>query len=220
MTTNKLQPSKLIKVFFSLGLLGSLIGCDLFDSTPKCSSTEIQPTLESLIVKDIQTKLSSRNIGRFISKSGDPNIQYTAGILKEGSGFRTSSNVKIGFDNFLTSDKAEGKKRTCTAFISYKIDKFEIQFDNSIEGMMVKNFVLGATGNQGGQSNIFQNLMGSLETSAKIEADPNYAKSLIEKLNRQIISSIPTKAKIDFTVQKTESGKDFYISILSISATE
>lgn len=220
MTMHTYQPSRLIKVVFSLGLLGSLIGCDLFDTTPKCSSIEIQPTLESLIIKDIQTKLSNRNVWKFLSKSPDTNIQYTAGVLREGTGFRTSANVKIGFDNFLTSDKAEGKKRTCTAFISYKINKFEIQFDNSMEGMLVKNFVLGAAGNQGGQSNIFQNLMGSLESAAKTEADPNYAKSMIEKLNQRIVSSIPTKAQIDFTVQKTESGKDFYISILSISATE
>lgn len=221
MTTNKLQPSKLIKVFFSLGLLGSLIGCDLFDSTPKCSSTEIQPTLESLIVKDIQTKLSSRNIGRFISKNPDPNIQYLASALDGSSDiFQTSANVKIGFDNFLTSDKAEGKKRTCTAFISYKIDKFDIQFENSIQASINKNLILMAVDMKGGSSNAVQNFMGSLESAAKMEADPNYAKSLIEKLNQRIVSSIPTKAKIDFTVQNTESGKDFYISILSISATE
>jgi hypothetical protein len=218
---NSNQPYRIIKVIFSLGLLGSLIACDLFDSTPKCSSTEIQPTLESLIIKDIRTKLSNRNIGRFISKNPDPNIQYLAGVLDGSSDiFQTSANVKIGFDNFLTSDKAEGKKRTCTAFISYKIDKFNIQFDNSIQASISKNVILMAADMKGGSSNAVQNFMGSLESAAKMETDPNYAKSLFEKLNQRIVSSIPTKAKIDFTVQKTESGKDFFISILSISATE
>jgi hypothetical protein len=174
-----------------------------------------------LITKDIKTKLSNKRIWKFLAENPDPNTQYLAGTLDGSSdAFRTSANVKIGFDNFLTREKADGKKRTCSAFISYKIDKFEIQFDNSFQGSFAKNLILSAIEMKGGQPNVLQNMMGSLESAAKMEADPNYAKSLIEKLNQRIVSSIPTKAKIDFTVQKTESGNNFYISILSISSIE
>jgi len=218
MSTTKIS---VLKLLLTMITVAGLIACDFFDSTPKCASEEVRTTLESIILKDIKNKVSNKNIGKLISDSSEQSVQYVGGLMDNFSGtFKTSANIKIGFDNFLTNDKAEGKKRNCSSFVTYKIENFQIKFENSIQADIYKKMILGSMDVNLDPTQFANNFMNAFQTSAKMESDPNYVNILTDKLNKKVASAIPTKAKIDYTVQKTDSGKEFYISILDITATE
>jgi hypothetical protein len=210
---------KLTKIFFFINLLMLLVACNFFDPTPKCDSSEIQPTLESLLVKDMQKKLSNNNLGSLLSKSPDNGILFLSGFLNTSSEqFQTTAKVKISFNNFIVNENKVENKRSCSALITYKMEKFDIKFNDSMQGEMTRKFLL--TNLDIGLGKLTENILEAFQSGAKIEANPSYASELDKKLNKIIISAIPVNAKVDFTVQKLESNKDFYINVIDINFTE